>query len=114
MSLLGPLVQFSRRKYVKMFEDASAHPREAQWEKLHRILQANANTAYGRAYGFGEIASVSDYQARVPIVTHADLLPWLERMISGEAKVLTHQEPLFYGMTTGSTGPPKLTPITPD
>lgn len=114
MSLLGSIAQLLRRKYVRQFELASAEPQQAQWNKLLGILQANAGTAYGRAHGFGEIGSVADYQARVPIVKHADLKPWLDRMIAGEQNVLTHQAPLYYGMTTGSTGPPKLTPITPD
>jgi hypothetical protein len=114
MGILGPLSQFLRRKYVRRFETACETPQVAQWQKLQQILKSNAETAYGQAYGFGKIDSISAYQAQVPIVTHAELKPWLDRMLQGEKKVLTHQEPLFYGMTTGSTGPPKLTPITPD
>ncbi|MBT9547742.1 MAG: GH3 auxin-responsive promoter family protein [Candidatus Sericytochromatia bacterium] len=114
MGILGPLSQFLRRKYVKRFEAACAQPEVAQWHKLEQILKANAQTAYGQAHGFDQIDSISAYQAKTPIVTHVELKPWLDRMIQGEKNILTHQEPLFYGMTTGSTGPPKLTPITPD
>lgn len=114
MGILGPLSQFLRRKYVKRFEAACAQPEVAQWQKLEQILKANAQTAYGQAHSFGQIDSISAYQAKAPIVTHAELKPWLDRMIQGEKNILTHQDPLFYGMTTGSTGPPKLTPITPD
>lgn len=114
MGILGPLSQFLRRKYVRRFEAACAQPESAQWQKLKQILSANANTAYGQAHGFAAIDSISSYQEKTPIVTHAELKPWLDRMIQGEKNILTHQDPLFYGMTTGSTGPPKLTPITPD
>lgn len=112
MSLIGPLAQFLRRKYVNRFETASAFPREAQRDKLMEILQANGGTAYGKAYGFDQIGSVADYQARVPIVRADALRPWLDRMLAGEKNILTYQDPLYYGMTTGTTGPPKFTPIT--
>ncbi|MGE3725551.1 MAG: GH3 auxin-responsive promoter family protein [Candidatus Sericytochromatia bacterium] len=114
MGILGPISQFLRRKYVKRFEAACAQPESAQWQKLAQILKANAQTAYGQAHGFAQVDSISAYQDKTPIVTHAELKPWLDRMIQGETNILTHQAPLFYGMTTGSTGPPKLTPITPD
>lgn len=115
MGILGVVGQMMRKKHAKTFDIASHQPRQAQWQKLKTILKQNSQTEYGRKFNFEKIDSILDFQTQVPIVKHSDLKPWLDRMIEhGERNILTFQEPLFYGMTTGSsTGVPKLTPITP-
>ncbi|MEK7432336.1 MAG: GH3 auxin-responsive promoter family protein [Cyanobacteriota bacterium] len=114
MSFVGNITQLIRKKYFNRFEEASKNPVKAQWEKLSEILSKNENTEFGKNYGFWKIHSVSDYQKALPILTYADLKPYVEKMLEGQKNILTHQEPLFYGMTTGSTGSSKFTPITKD
>lgn len=113
MSLLGTVSQLLRRKHARAFEAASKNPRAAQWQKLKAILSSNSKTEFGKKYGFGSIGSIAEYQAKVPVFTHKELKPYLDRMVNGEKNILTFEEPVFYGITTGSSGTPKLTPITP-
>jgi hypothetical protein len=113
MSLLGGLSQLLRYRYASAFEKATFIPKETQWEKLKLILEKNANTEFGKKYNFSSIKSVADYQKLLPISKHSDLKPFLDKMVKGEKNILTAEEPLYYCMTSGSTGEPKLTPITP-
>src|SRR5947208_1567228 len=109
MTLLGMFTQFLRSKHAKAFELATKNPREAQWQKLKTILGKNSGSEYGRKHNFSKINSIQEYQAAVPIVTHKELKPYLDKMVNGEKNILTTEDPIFYGMTTGSTGVPKLT-----
>lgn len=113
-NFISRLGQFLRTKHAKNFEKATFNPQDEQWNKLKTILERNSNTEYGKKYSFWRINSVKDYQESVKINSHADLKPYLDKMIKGEKNILTHQAPIYYGMTTGSSGTPKLTPITPD
>lgn len=105
-NLLGIIGQTLRTKHAKNFEKATYEPKEEQWKKLKTILQKNSETEFGKKHGFWRLNSVDDYQKSVAINTHADLKPYLDKMINGEKNILTYQEALYYGMTTGSSGTP--------
>ena len=56
---------------------------------LMRILRDNSDTEYGRKYGFSEIASVEEYQKRVPVIVYDNIAEYIERMSNGEQNILT-------------------------
>lgn len=114
MSLKGAVSQLLRLPAGRRFEKATWQPAQAQWRKLEEILRRNAQTEFGREHGFAGIRSVADYQRAVPIRSHEQLRPWVERMVKGEKNVLTYQDPIYYCVTSGSAGAPKPSPITPD
>ncbi len=39
--------------------------------------------------------------------------PYIERMIGGESKVLTREEPFMFTTTSGTVDRPKMVPVTP-
>lgn len=80
--------------------------------RSEHILGCNAASAYGRRYGFSDIRSVEDYQRRVPLTCHEDYEPYVERLLAGERAQLTCAEPVYYAITSGSTGVPKYVPVT--
>lgn len=114
MSFAGNLTQLLRSRHAKNFDEATKNPVKAQFDKLTSIISKNENTEFGKKHGFWKVHSVEDYQKNVPICNYDYLRPYVDKMIAGEKNILTHQEPLYYGMTTGSTGSPKFTPITKD
>ena len=111
-ALLHGLGQAARARHALAFAHAADAPERAQWDRLRTILRANTDTEYGRRYGFASIDSPSSYAARVPLVTPAEVAPWVDRMMAGERGVLTAEHPVYYCRTTGSTGRPKHVPIT--
>lgn len=55
---------------------------------------------------------MEDYQRRVPLSCHEDYEPYVERLLAGERAQLTCAEPVYYAITSGSTGVPKYVPVT--
>src|SRR5262249_10854632 len=89
-------------------------PADAQERLLLRYLRRNRNTAMGQTYGFGDIRSLSAYQARVPPMTYDDLEPRIRRAAGGEPHVLTAQKVERLVPSSGSTAAVKLVPFTRD
>lgn len=96
----------------RRFARGAARPRATQEALLRRFLERNAETAYGRAHGYGRIRSVRDFQAAVPIVTYDDLAPWVDRIAAGETRVLTASSVRMLERSSGSAATRKLIPYT--
>jgi hypothetical protein len=94
------------------FERALREPAHAQSSWLRAHLSANAGTGYGRAHGASSIRSYADFARQLPIVTYADLEPWINRVKSGETNLLTQEPVKRLISTSGSTGARKLIPFT--
>jgi hypothetical protein len=74
-------------------------------------LVQNADTAYGRRFGFGRLANYRDFADALPVVDRfSDLQPYIDRMAQGEADVLFKGKTLFFETTSGSTAGPKWIP----
>ena len=94
------------------FRGALKRPEEVQLNLLRRLLADNADCAYGRAHGFGEIKNYVEFTRRVPLVDYEHLAPWIDRIRAGEPRVLTHERVTHLIPTSGSTGARKLIPFT--
>ena len=80
---------------------------------LFSILRRNANCIYGQAHSLERVRSVEDFQEALPVATYEDLRPWVERILGGEADVLTSDPVLLMERTSGSTAAAKYIPYTP-
>jgi hypothetical protein len=97
----------------RTFEAATERPADAQARVLRELLQTNAGTAFGRDHGFASLRTSRQYAQRVPIRDYEALRPYVSRLLGGERNVLTAEEPLAFATTSGTTGEPKLVPVTP-
>ena len=104
--------RLSLRPARRRFERALGDCEGAQTARLRGLIAANADTAYGRAHGFGSIASLREWQDRVPLVPYDDLQPWIHRIAAGEQGVLTREPVRIFERTGGSTAANKLVPYT--
>lgn len=96
------------RRWRRAARDAGA----AQRDVLLRIVRANAGSEFGRQHGFDSIDSVAAYQQRVPLRSFNDFRPYLDRIAAGATGVLTTEEVIRFGVTSGSTSGSKLIPYT--
>ena len=97
------------------FHRALEHVREEQELVLQRLLQRNADTEFGRQHGFAAMASVRDYQERVPLRTFEEYRASIERVADGAANVLTREAVRLLEPTSGTSlsgGATKLVPYT--
>ncbi|MFH0725192.1 MAG: GH3 auxin-responsive promoter family protein [Pseudomonadota bacterium] len=113
MSFAGFLITMVARRAAARFEKASHRPMEQQTRKLMEIVTRNADTDFGRRFNFAAIRTVKDYQRQVPLITYEDMQKDIERMAAGEPNVLTAERPVMFAQTSGTTGDPKLIPVTP-
>jgi len=95
-------------------EIAFADPRRAQERRLQTILARNESCVFGKEHGFASIRSIADFRSRIPLSSYDQLTPWIERMVRGERNILTADDPVFFAVTSGSTGPRKFIPINRD
>jgi len=97
---------------ARRFELETKDPIPAQKNTLFEYLRRNRNTEFGKKYKFSSIRSIEDFQSRIPISGYESLRLLVDRMARGEKNVLTADRPVFFGRTSGTTGKPKLIPVT--
>jgi len=94
------------------FDRLCERPQQTQAAVLRRLLDSNADTAFGVDHGFSSISCPTDYASRVPVRNYDNLLPYVNRAVAGEGKVLTNHPPATFATTSGTTGDPKFIPVT--
>jgi hypothetical protein len=96
----------------RAFLAALSRPQAVQDAYLAALLERNAHTEYGRAFGFDEIDSSDVYRSRVPVTEYEDYAHSIERIAAGDASVLTADEVLLFEPTSGTTSGTKYVPYT--
>jgi hypothetical protein len=83
---------------------------------LRRILQRHAKSEIGRRHGFAALARTEDVQAAyagvVPVTTYDDFRESFGRLANGATDVVFPGRPRLFVSTSGTTGDPKLFPVT--
>jgi hypothetical protein len=115
MKFLIRCSQLARRLlYVNKFEKSIKDPLHSQEKILLKIIRKNENTAFGKEHNFKDINSIESFRKNVPISDYKKLNHYIERMKAGEKNILTAQDPIMFGITSGTTSAQKFIPITKD
>jgi hypothetical protein len=94
------------------FRRATRRVARTQAGLLAGLLRANADTAFGRAHGFGRMRTPRDFRRGVPLSTYEDYEGCVRRIAAGEAGVLTRDPVALLEPTSGTGGGEKLIPYT--
>lgn len=97
---------------VRAFEASVLDPRAAQERALARVLTAVAGTEQARALGLAAVRTVADLRAAAPIRPFEAFADALDRMADGASSVLVADPVRRFVKTSGTTGRPKLLPVT--
>ncbi|KZV31133.1 hypothetical protein F511_11846 [Dorcoceras hygrometricum] len=106
---------------IYWFNDVSKHAGRVQTETLRQILVQNFETEYLKKWLKDTNIQEMDaktleslYTRVVPLVSHADLEPYIQRIADGEKEPLITKEPIkFLSLSSGtSEGRQKLVPFT--
>jgi GH3 auxin-responsive promoter len=107
------LFPFYRSKYRSFL---STHDQSSSRSEIALIkhIGDHSGTAFGRDHGLRNVASLKAFRQSVPISTHGDLRPYLDAVAAGDTGALfpNGEEVLAFGCTTGTTGTPKILPLT--
>lgn len=99
-----------KREYKKFTSPCSIE--KVQRDYLLKLIKRNADTVYGKKYGFCRIKSYEDFARQVPLTVYEDYEPYITASASGEKNVLTSDEITLFELTSGSSGGKKLIPYT--
>lgn len=97
---------------AQSFERSTKIPRKTQERVLLQYLARNRQAEFGKKYGFSSIRSIGDFRSRLPISSYETIRPYIDRMKKGEPNILTSDKVVYFGITSGTTGTPKLIPVT--
>ena len=100
--------QWKKRKEYETHRKANFY----QTKFLHRILNTNQDTLFGKEHHFSQIKDYDQFQKKIPIRSYEEFLPYLEKVKLGQKKVLTKSDPEYLLMTSGTTAGSKYIPIT--
>lgn len=101
------------KAFLQPWHTAVENPAEAQQRVLRNILESYAMTDYGEQHGAVQIKTIEDYRRAFPVVTYEDYKPFIQRIMSGEVRLLLDEEPLAWAITRGTTkGESKFIPMT--
>lgn len=68
---------------IEEFEALSRDAGKVQRETLKKILQENGGTEYLRRWGLDGRTDPDSFKACIPIVSHQDLEPYIQRIADG-------------------------------
>ena len=104
--------------YAKRFQSFARlldRSRQVQRELLLHWVARCRDTQFGRDHGFAQIHDLNDFRRQVPVARYDHFAPYINAVARGELNALFPPEEQVerFTITTGSTGTPKLNPVTP-
>ncbi|MCP9237592.1 GH3 auxin-responsive promoter family protein [Lewinella sp. JB7] len=112
LSLVNSIFKTYLGRYRRELHEHYEYPLELQSRVLQEILRTNRNTAFGKEHHFDHLLRQPDqFGSRVPVRSYDLHKPYIDRILAGEERVLTHDPPAWIATTSGTTGSVKYLPI---
>ena len=105
-----PFYGYRYRGFLKLLQRARDVQREWLWARIRRC----GNTRFGRDHDFAGIRTLPEFRQRVPVARYDYFASYIDSVARGELGALFpgDERLLRFTITTGSTGVPKLNPVT--
>ena len=105
-----PFYGYQYRSFLHLLQRS----RDCQREWLLARIRRCRETRFGRDHGFASIRTTDDFRRQVPIARYDHFAPYIDAVARGEFDALfpSDERVLRFTITTGSTGVPKLNPVT--
>jgi jasmonic acid-amino synthetase len=105
--------EFNTEEIIEEFEAVTKDAERVQRETLKKILTENGGTEYLQKWGLNGKTDPESYTSCVPLVTHADLEPYIHRIADGDSSPILTGKPLTaITLSSGTTqGKPKFVPF---
>ncbi len=103
MPIIPSVVKWLNASRLDQIEKFKRYPVETQNATLYKLLAKAAATEWGIKYGYSTINSIKDYQDRFPVSTYEDMMPYVDRLRTGEANLLWPGEIKWFAKSSGTT-----------
>ncbi|KAF8413731.1 hypothetical protein HHK36_001724 [Tetracentron sinense] len=113
IALLENMEELDLEKVINEFETVTKDARRVQRETLQKILEENGEAEYLQKLGLNGRTDVESFKACVPLVTHKDLDPYIQRIADGDtSQILTRKPITTISLSSGTTeGKSKFIPF---
>lgn len=103
-----------RRSSCDAFEKLLPNAPSVQQNWILNRIRLGEQTTFGRDHGFSKIRSLADFRRQVPVAEYDRFAPYIKSVASGDTQALIpeSEQLLQFTITTGSSGVPKLNPVT--
>ena len=88
MAIVNSIVNWINYKRIYQIDLYREHAREIQEELLYDLIGSARNCEWGRKFDYESMASLKDFQSRVPISIYEQIEPYISQMIEGKKNVL--------------------------
>jgi len=102
----------SLRPLLEPWFQSVSNPHQAQEQTLAKLIAGYRETRYGQKFGADNVSTIEEFQRAFPVVTYADVRPYIEEVLQGDFSTLFPEPPIEWGLTRGTTGESKLVPMT--
>jgi len=103
MSIIPSIVKWLNTKRINQIELFKNFPVETQQETLYKLLAGATSTEWGLKYDYKSVSSIKHYQARFPVQTYEDLVPYVDRLQRGETNLLWPGRIKWFAKSSGTT-----------
>ena len=109
-SVLVPILKRRLSRFLATLDDPRSVQRQALWNKLRYC----EGSQFARDHAFHEIRTLDAFRRNVPIVTYDSHEPYIRDVAEGRVNALFRpsEKIVMFTMSSGTTGAPKLIPIT--
>ena len=107
------LITIAGKRRLSRIKKSTYNPEKHQRLFLEKLINDNKNTVFGRDHDFASIKTYEDYRKNVPVYDYNGLNKYHDLLQQGEKDVLFPGRPFMYNTSSGTTGKPKLIPISP-
>lgn len=112
MSLLSFIQYQYLKNYNNLVNTNRFHALECQQKTLSSLITAAKNTAFAKEHTFNTINNYNDFKNQVPLRSYDDHKIYIERILKREVNILWQGLPLYFAKSSGTSGEPKLLPVT--
>ncbi|XP_057532368.1 jasmonoyl--L-amino acid synthetase JAR4 [Amaranthus tricolor] len=104
MKMVEKMVEFKPEKMIKEFEEISKNAGKIQEETLKKILEENRESEYLKEVGLNGRTDAQSFKQCVPLVTHKDLEPYIQRIMDGDSSPILTRNPIpTFSLSSGTT-----------
>lgn len=103
MAIINSIINWINYKRIYQIELYREHARDIQEELLFDLLGSAMNCEWGKKYDYESMASLRDFQQRVPVSTYEEIEPFISQMIEGKKNVLWPGEIRWFAKSSGTT-----------
>ncbi|XP_028955070.1 jasmonoyl--L-amino acid synthetase JAR4-like isoform X2 [Malus sylvestris] len=113
VKMLEKVDEFDMEKIIEDFEAMTKDAERVQRKTLKKILEENGSVEYLQGFGLNGRTDPESFKACVPLVTHQDVDPYIQRIADGDSSpILTGKPVPTFSLSSGTTqGRPKSVPF---